>query len=297
MDNEGGYFIRVRVLIDVTLPLCRGRVITMENGEKNWVSFKYEQLPNFCFWCGHLTHSDKNCDLWLDSKGPLLLEQQQFSSSLKAAPYTSVGKLVIYVLGFYEGRKSGTHKSQEARAQLELVVAAPANGPSEVIQSNMEIETSEEVGEGIKVGDLATAETNKLENMLPQDIDSFPNKDSISNGSSPNLSPINSVVHSKAKTSFPTSATSAELFDIQIREINEDMNTYGQNTGVQVKPISTISENIKQRFQSESLLEGGKSHKGSKVFRLGPFIDRKRERFKVFEVEPRSNWGRTVMTS
>ena len=26
-------------------------------------------------------------------------------------------------------------------------------------------------------------------------------------------------------------------------------------------------------------------------------LNRKRERFKVFEVEPRSNWGRTVMTS
>ena len=60
VDNEGGYFIRVRVLIDVTLPLCRGRVITMENGEKNWVSAEYERLLNFCFWCGRLTHSDKN---------------------------------------------------------------------------------------------------------------------------------------------------------------------------------------------------------------------------------------------
>jgi len=49
VDDEGGHFIRVRVLIDITLPLCQGRVITMDNGDKNWVSFKDEQLPNLCF--------------------------------------------------------------------------------------------------------------------------------------------------------------------------------------------------------------------------------------------------------
>ena len=48
VDDEGGHFIRVRVLIDITLPLCQGRVITMD-GDKNWVSFKDEQLPNLCF--------------------------------------------------------------------------------------------------------------------------------------------------------------------------------------------------------------------------------------------------------
>ena len=42
------------------------------------------------------------------------------------------------------------------------------------------------------------------------------------------------------------------------------------------------------------LLQDGDAHK---VFKLGPFIELKRERFKVFEVEPRSNRDRTVMTS
>ena len=34
-DDDGGNFIRVRVTIDINLPLCRGRVITLENGEKS----------------------------------------------------------------------------------------------------------------------------------------------------------------------------------------------------------------------------------------------------------------------
>ena len=105
VDDDGIYFMRVRVSIDITLPLCRGRVITMENGEKHWVNFKYERLPNFCFWCGRLNHSDKDCTLWIESKGTLSPDSQQFNSSLKAAPYMTSGKNVIYIPGFYKRRQ------------------------------------------------------------------------------------------------------------------------------------------------------------------------------------------------
>lgn len=92
VTNEGGHFIRVQVMIDITLPLCRGRVITLENGLKHWVQFRYERLPNLSFWCGSLNHADKNCKLWLQSKGTLTVDQQQYNSNLKAAPYTSSGR-------------------------------------------------------------------------------------------------------------------------------------------------------------------------------------------------------------
>ena len=52
--------------------------------------------------CGRLNRSDKDCELWMESKGTLKLEQQQFNSSLKATPYTAAGKEVIYVPGYYE---------------------------------------------------------------------------------------------------------------------------------------------------------------------------------------------------
>ena len=51
VDEEGGNFIRVRVLVDISLPLCQGKLITLEGGRKIWISFKYKGLPNFCFWC------------------------------------------------------------------------------------------------------------------------------------------------------------------------------------------------------------------------------------------------------
>lgn len=38
-EDHGGKFIWVRVRLDINLPLCRGRVIMVENGKKSWVRF------------------------------------------------------------------------------------------------------------------------------------------------------------------------------------------------------------------------------------------------------------------
>ena len=74
--EEGGSFIRVRIKIDLLLPLCKGRIATLENGEKSWVSFNFKHLPNLYYWCGRLTHGDKDCSLWIQSRGTLKAEQK-----------------------------------------------------------------------------------------------------------------------------------------------------------------------------------------------------------------------------
>ena len=53
--------LRVRVRIDVTKRLVRGKKINIEGGEGRWVQFKYERLPNFCYRCGLLSHALKDC--------------------------------------------------------------------------------------------------------------------------------------------------------------------------------------------------------------------------------------------
>ena len=72
--TEGDGFIRVRVTIDMSQPLSRGKVISLESGKELWVSFKYERLSNLCYWCGSLMHDDKDCELWIESEGTLLVE-------------------------------------------------------------------------------------------------------------------------------------------------------------------------------------------------------------------------------
>lgn len=73
-ECDGGNFIRVRVALNISLPLCRGRLITLDNDEVHWVSFKYERLLNLCYLCGCLTYPDKDCERWIESKGSLRKE-------------------------------------------------------------------------------------------------------------------------------------------------------------------------------------------------------------------------------
>lgn len=44
-----GDFLRVRVEVDISKPLYRGRKVILDDEEKVWVAFKYEKLPNFCY--------------------------------------------------------------------------------------------------------------------------------------------------------------------------------------------------------------------------------------------------------
>lgn len=58
-----GLCLRVKVCLDVTKRLVRGKKITVEGGggECRWINFKYERLPNFCYRCGLLNHALKEC--------------------------------------------------------------------------------------------------------------------------------------------------------------------------------------------------------------------------------------------
>ncbi len=83
-NADGGQAMRIRVRLDVTKPLCRGRKARLEKGHETWISFKYERLPNFCYWCGLLSNSDKDCPQWLLNKEELRAEDQQFGPWLRA---------------------------------------------------------------------------------------------------------------------------------------------------------------------------------------------------------------------
>jgi len=102
-EVERGSFLRIRVSVDVSLPLCRGRIISMEDGTENWVTFKYERLPNI--WCGCLNHVDKDCDHWIESDGTLTKDDQEYGPWICAGPTAMFRNSVVKVPGFYEARK------------------------------------------------------------------------------------------------------------------------------------------------------------------------------------------------
>ena len=99
--EDGGGFMRVLVLINISQPLCWGRVICLEDDKELWVSFKYERLPNLCYWCGRLTHDDRDCELWLDSEGTLEETDKWYGPWIRAQSFASSRKAKIIVPGFY----------------------------------------------------------------------------------------------------------------------------------------------------------------------------------------------------
>ena len=258
VDDEGGYFIRVRVSINITFPLCRGRVITLENGEKHWVNFNYERLPNFCFWCGRLNYSDKNCNLWIESKGTLSLDSQQFNSSLKVAPYSAGGKNVIYVLGFYERRQpyanlepcDSTHNPilvKETQPVTVTEIGVEGNKGGEV--ADMVMEASDEGNKGDKLSELIL------------DLELFPIKDSISNG----LLPIKAlIILEKEVNEEPLNSKavdSAKLFEIEINEIDEILNNSGQTSVFKGNSMILIHDDNYSHANPKRPIMGNTLHK------------------------------------
>ncbi|XP_050222274.1 uncharacterized protein LOC126672366 [Mercurialis annua] len=63
-DNGGGWnrYSRIRIVLDTNKPLMRGMTAINPLGEKVWISFKYERIHNFCYWCGMLDHVEAQCE-------------------------------------------------------------------------------------------------------------------------------------------------------------------------------------------------------------------------------------------
>ncbi|CAO2149240.1 unnamed protein product [Urochloa humidicola] len=84
-DTTVGRFLRIKVKLDIRKPLMRGVTVQVEKedgGERPvWCPLVYEYLPDFCYTCGLIGHTDKQCEKKL-GKG----EVQQFSKALRFLP-------------------------------------------------------------------------------------------------------------------------------------------------------------------------------------------------------------------
>ena len=170
VEVDRGSFFRVRVRVDISIPLCRGRVLSIEDEAEHWVTFKYERLPNICYWCGCLDHSDKDCDRWIESEGTLKESDREYGAWIRAAVTPTNRRTVVVVPGFYENRKQrkptpvrpGTEESststkerrvdvtegqqtETARAEIKEHVTEEINAPGSSI-----LQTAKEGNHGIK---------------------------------------------------------------------------------------------------------------------------------------------------
>ncbi|XP_065855075.1 uncharacterized protein [Euphorbia lathyris] len=87
-------FLRIKVTIDVRKPLRTGQKLKRSGGDWLWVNIRYERLPQFCFYCGVIGHSDKFC--------PQLFNETERSVERK---YGSWLRAVIRKTGIQRGKE------------------------------------------------------------------------------------------------------------------------------------------------------------------------------------------------
>nr|POE49384.1 hypothetical protein CFP56_67312 [Quercus suber] len=90
VPNKGvqwGRCLRVRVKIDITKKLLKGKKITVENDEQCWVYFRYERLPNFYYICGKLGYGEKECQEGDQPSTDKKKEPHQYGSRLRGKPF------------------------------------------------------------------------------------------------------------------------------------------------------------------------------------------------------------------
>ena len=126
----GDRFVRVRVTLNVSKPLCRGRVITLDDGKDLWIPFKYERLPNLCYRCGCLSHDERNCEVWSVCEGNLGDESPQFGPWVKASPLLPSKSKMVTVPSFNELRKKANPLPNPVQGSKLLVVVLRTDSPS-----------------------------------------------------------------------------------------------------------------------------------------------------------------------
>ena len=155
------------------------------------MSFSYEKLPNFCYWCGMVCYNDKDCDIWLSSKGSLSIKSQEFGAWLRASPFNLGRKTFCSVPGLEVFPVKGLYQEHHEEGPS---ATPPLPPPSSIThEENTPMDTV-----------LNLESTDLVENPLP----SWP-----SSNLGPKLGKHNEAVS-------PTPHTKNTYFEFQIHEID-----------------------------------------------------------------------------
>ena len=165
-----GPFLRMRVDIDITKPLMRGKMVHIEDMEEGWVYFKYERLPIFCYCCEILGHQEQECpntrrgcisvddeDLqyrpWLRVVGPKVGKGKTSSSQPNTDEVSDEKNLEI------EGNDGGKDQSLSCPQVLQLPPVKALN----LQATNAELDTSPKTSEN----QVFLESKNQISNLKP----------------------------------------------------------------------------------------------------------------------------------
>jgi len=136
---ENVKIIKVKILFNVINPIRAGMYIGNNDDGVNWVDFRFENLPMFCFGCGLIGHNQESCKLtpipiegginprgaWLRTRsyGRRIYEKQEktFRSnpmkSLSGGPFSPIPKGLVQQMAAMQIRKQETQATGQASAK------------------------------------------------------------------------------------------------------------------------------------------------------------------------------------
>ena len=201
--EECGSFMQVWVMVDISQPLCRGRMVTLDDNRELCVSFKYERLPNLCYWCGCLTHNDRDYDRWIESEGSLTDVDKEYGAWLKALPWSKARNSVVEVPGFYSKMKAKRTSQRQSDETMNSTAAraTPLSPPFDLLQAQY----------GNILSDSVKA--NSFHN----------NSLSVSMSTNPVLVENNTTDPTQLHTNPGPAPTSNLTFDQQLEAIDQDL--------------------------------------------------------------------------
>ena len=121
LQAEQAKFMRVRIELPIDKPLRKGGNITNAEGVRCSIIFRYERLPNFCYFCGILGHNEKHCNVsHMES-----VNERQYGEWLRARSVVRSGNEKGN--GWDDG-SSNKVKGDQSSSQLEGMVEI--SGPS-----------------------------------------------------------------------------------------------------------------------------------------------------------------------
>ncbi|KAK4426643.1 hypothetical protein Salat_1433000 [Sesamum alatum] len=108
--------IRVRINLNITVPLKHALRLRSEHGDEVVVRFSYERLPNFCYLCSKLGHIGQLCDLRFSENFEDPGSKTPYGAWLRASgPIRRFGVLSNSVRPTYIWRGASTSELSETR--------------------------------------------------------------------------------------------------------------------------------------------------------------------------------------
>ncbi|KAF7143851.1 hypothetical protein RHSIM_Rhsim05G0174100 [Rhododendron simsii] len=92
LHGNQGRCIRVKVELDITKPIPRGKRVCTAEWKPIWVPFRYEKFPLLCHYCGIVGHDDKACLLKYNEAKAGILKENQYGVWLRASPVKGSAK-------------------------------------------------------------------------------------------------------------------------------------------------------------------------------------------------------------